>query len=422
MEWVPVRGGDGFMTLQTSRYRLLIVDDNEAIHDDLKKILLPREVAPEIAADEALLFGTTTTAGITFEIDSAFQGQEGLECVLRAQAEERPYALAFIDVRMPPGWDGIETIGRLWRVDPDMQIVICTAYSDYNWEDIIRRLGVSHNFVVLKKPFDVIEATQLAHAMTAKWTSTIHDRQQVERRRHESEARFRETFEHAPAGVCTTGLDGCFLQVNAALCQMLGYSKEELPQTTWMAVTHGDDIKSSLEKMDWLRAEPGRHVDEEHRNIHRSGRVVWVHVRVAVVRDAGGAPLYFVAHVEDITERRQAAEALRESEERFRIMADGTPSLMWVTGAAGEIEFINRAYRNFFATTTEEAQSGKWQLVLHPDDARAYVAAFGRAVAEQTLFRAEARVRRADGAWRLLGSNAEPRLLPDGRFLGHIRL
>ena len=410
------------MTPQTNRYRLLIVDDNQAIHDDLKKILLPREADSDLAADEALLFGTTDATGITFEIDSAFQGLEGLEYVLRAQAEGRPYALAFVDVRMPPGWDGVETIRHLWQADPDLQIVICTAYSDYNWLDISKLLGVSHNFVVLKKPFDIIEITQLAHAMTAKWTATIDSRMQAERTRQESEARFRETFEYAPVGMCTIGLDGRFLQVNAALCQMLGYSKEELLQTIWMTLAHGDELGSSLQTEEWLKIEPGRCVDGQYRFMHRSGLVVWMHVRISLVRDAGGDPLYFVAHAEDISERRLAAEALRESEDRFRIMADSCPSQMWVTGPAGEFEFVNRAYRRFFATIGEDAQSGKWQLVLHPDDATEYMAAFDRAVTGHTLFRAEARVRRADGEWRLLGSNAEPRLSPDGTFLGHIGL
>jgi CheY-like chemotaxis protein len=159
------------MTLQGSHFRLLIVDDNESIHDDLKKILLPPEIDFELAADEAILFGTTAAPGVVFEIDSALQGQAGLECMLRARDDGRPYALAFVDVRMPPGWDGIETIGHLWQADPDLQIVICTAHSDYNWHDISQRLGTSDSFVILKKPFDMIEVSQLAHAMTTKWAS-----------------------------------------------------------------------------------------------------------------------------------------------------------------------------------------------------------------------------------------------------------
>ncbi len=165
---------------ETPHFRLLIVDDNEAIHEDLKKILLPREIDSELAADEALLFGTAKVAGATFTIDSALQGEEGFARVQQAKASEQPYALAFIDVRMPPGWDGIETIGHLWQADPDLQIVICTAYSDYDWKEIVQCLGVSHNFVVLKKPFDTIEVSQLAHALSAKWTAMRQARLRME--------------------------------------------------------------------------------------------------------------------------------------------------------------------------------------------------------------------------------------------------
>jgi diguanylate cyclase len=152
-------------------FRLLIVDDNEAIHADLKKILIPATAGSELAEDETVLFGKSATHQVEFAIDSAFQGREALVEVEKALAEGDPYALAFVDLRMPPGWDGIETISRFWKRDPNLQIVICTAYSDYNWRDIESRLGLSHNLVVLKKPFDPIEVTQLAHALTAKWTA-----------------------------------------------------------------------------------------------------------------------------------------------------------------------------------------------------------------------------------------------------------
>jgi PAS domain S-box-containing protein len=101
-------------------------------------------------------------------------------------------------------------------------------------------------------------------------------------------------------------------------------------------------------------------------------------------------------------------------------MADGCPSMMWVTGAAGEAEYINKAYQKFVGTTNAEVQSGKWHVQLHPDDAPEYVSAFNRARSEQALFRAEARVRRADGEWRLLGSNALPWMSPGGAYIGHI--
>ena len=101
-----------------------------------------------------------------------FQGQEALDKIKQAIAEGRPYAVAFVDVRMPPGWDGIETIERLWVIAPLLQVVVCTAYSDYSWSKMTDKLGVSDNLVLLKKPFDNVEVLQLSHALTKKWLVT----------------------------------------------------------------------------------------------------------------------------------------------------------------------------------------------------------------------------------------------------------
>jgi two-component system cell cycle sensor histidine kinase/response regulator CckA len=152
--------------------RILIIDDNVSIQADFRKILgQDPDQDTALKRTKALLFGESTAAAphSGFVIDSAFQGQEGLAMVKQAAAEGNPYALAFVDVRMPPGWDGVETISHLWKCCPDIQVVICTAYSDYSWEEMIHKLGYSPNLVVLKKPFDNIEVLQLAHALTEKW-------------------------------------------------------------------------------------------------------------------------------------------------------------------------------------------------------------------------------------------------------------
>ena len=120
----------------------------------------------------------------------------------------------------------------------------------------------------------------------------------------------------------------------------------------------------------------------------------------------------------DITARTRAEQSLRESEERFRSMADGSPSMMWVTDAAGEVEFINRVYREFSGVTCEELQGGNWKMLVHPDDAPQYVAAFDRAVREHAQFSMEVRCLRADGESRMIDTRAEPRFSPDGGFLG----
>ncbi len=148
--------------------RILLVDDTPAIHEDFRKVLC-REAASELDDFEAALFGATTQkATLVFELDSAYQGQEALEKVRQSIDANLPYAMAFVDMRMPPGWDGVETIERLWQVDPLLQIVICTAYSDYAWDDVLTRLDVGDRMLILKKPFDSVEVFQLASTLTAK--------------------------------------------------------------------------------------------------------------------------------------------------------------------------------------------------------------------------------------------------------------
>jgi len=158
-------------------HRILVIDDNRSIHDDFRKILVKASQLPnDLSEDEAALFGDEEQifAWPKFEIDSAYQGQEGLSLIEKSLLEGRPYALAFVDVRMPPGWDGIETTCKIWEKYPDLQVVICTAYSDYSWEEMLRTLGYSDRMVILKKPFDNIEVLQLAIAMTEKWRLLQH--------------------------------------------------------------------------------------------------------------------------------------------------------------------------------------------------------------------------------------------------------
>ncbi|MEZ4599666.1 MAG: EAL domain-containing protein [Syntrophotaleaceae bacterium] len=152
--------------------RILIVDDNQSIHEDFKKILLKEKTADIQLEDlENLLFGESHLVFVPpdYALDFASQGKEALELVEKARDEGRPYALAYVDGRMPPGWDGIETISRLWEVSPDLQVVLCTAYADYSWDEIQQKLGETDSLVILKKPFDIAEVLQLTHALTRKW-------------------------------------------------------------------------------------------------------------------------------------------------------------------------------------------------------------------------------------------------------------
>lgn len=171
--------------------RVLVIDDNSAIHADFRKILSSGLAsAAALLESEAALFGEAAASAMPFifQIDCASQGQEGVAMVRRAQENRRPYAMAFVDARMPPGWDGIETAARIWEQDPDVQIVICTAYSDYSWREIRKKLVYTDRLVILKKPFDNIEVLQLADALTEKRRLAREDRrrlQNLEQRIHE---------------------------------------------------------------------------------------------------------------------------------------------------------------------------------------------------------------------------------------------
>ena len=165
----------------TKNRRILVIDDNRSIHDDFRKILAPTNAAAAAldAAEEAL-FGSVTDPVVQtqFEVHSAYQGLDGAALVQSALEAGHPFAMAFVDVRMPPGLDGIETTQKIWEIDPAIQIVLCTAYSDYSWGEMFEKVGRSDRLVILKKPFDTVEAFQLAHALTEKW----HLQQESQRR------------------------------------------------------------------------------------------------------------------------------------------------------------------------------------------------------------------------------------------------
>jgi CheY-like chemotaxis protein len=149
--------------------RLLVIDDNRAIHEDFRKIFESQCAGgAALDASEAALFGGTPMSGahLHFKVDFASQGADGIALVAAARSQ---YALAFIDMRMPPGLDGIETTARILELDPEVQVVICTAYSDHTWEDVWRRFGKTDRLLILKKPFDNLEVLQLASALTEKW-------------------------------------------------------------------------------------------------------------------------------------------------------------------------------------------------------------------------------------------------------------
>ncbi|MGE4241895.1 response regulator [Ramlibacter sp.] len=155
------------MTAAPNR-RVLLVDDMPSIHEDFGRMLAAS--GTELSAAEAALFGEPAPPPDDgFELHSAYQGEDGLAMASRAVAAGRPYAVGIIDMRMPPGWNGVETIEQIWRVDPELQVILCTAYSDMSWDDMFRRVRLREQLTVLRKPFDPMAAYQLILSLASKW-------------------------------------------------------------------------------------------------------------------------------------------------------------------------------------------------------------------------------------------------------------
>lgn len=199
--------------------RILIVDDNEDLHRDFRRILAPSlgtRATSELDSLETSLLGESPAAPRPpqFELTSASQGAEALAKVRKALAEGAPFALAFVDVRMPPGWDGIETLTQLWKEDPRLQAVLCSAYSDYSWESISGRLGQTDRLLILKKPFDFVEVRQMACALAEKW-NFLADSQRAEQALRKSEAQLRGLLHALPDAILRVSADGTCLDFKA---------------------------------------------------------------------------------------------------------------------------------------------------------------------------------------------------------------
>jgi PAS domain S-box-containing protein len=365
--------------------RILVIDDNRAIHDDFRKILcsIPGHGDALEAAENLLFDGEAAPAAAprraNFEVDSAFQGQEGLEKMKQAVADGRPYAMAFVDVRMPPGWDGIETSGRLWEVSADLQIVICTAYSDYSWDEMSGKLDCSDRLVFLKKPFDTVEVLQLANALTEKWrlhqeartkldqlerlvgertavlqqTNDRLEQEIVERQRaadalRESEERYELLFRGNPLPMWVADLKSlAILAVNETAVKAYGYTQEEFLRLTLKDLRATEDISALSRSLAELDSASGHPFGSRHRT--KDGRVIDVEINTRTINFAGREAR--IAAVNDVTASKAAADRIKEQAALLDLAHDA----IFVKDWEGQIKFWNKGAEQLFGWSAAEA-------------------------------------------------------------------
>jgi len=318
------------MNTPVAHHRILVIDDTPSIHEDFRKILVPASTVTEDSirlshlADAIFGQANPAPAPVKFTLDCALQGEEGLARVIDALAQNQPYALAFVDMRIPPGWDGLETIRHLWATDPALQVVICTAYSDHTWSAISESVGHTDNLLILKKPFDPVEVLQLTHALTRKWQlardNIEHLRQLdnlVTERTHqldEAEARFTEAFNASPLAQAILDLDdNRFLDLNTAFENQFNLPLASLASLTPGVIPPDFDLDAWTGLLALLQS--GQPADE-HPLTARNARGKERHLRCS----ARTIALTTTAHtcailvLRDITEQLETEQQLRQSQ------------------------------------------------------------------------------------------------------------
>ena len=243
----------------------------------------------------------------------------------------------------------------------------------------------------------------------------IEDRKRAEQALQASQERLGRAIQIETVGVIFFKPDGTITDANEAFLRMSGYSRGDLENglVRWDRMTPPEWMPQSLRAVEEFNT-MGRTIPYEKQYIRKDGSRWWA--LFAATRIAADEGVEFII---DITERKLAEEKLRESEERFRTMADSSPVMIWVTNAAGRIEFVNRSYLDFFGITREKAAQLDWSEIVHSDD-REYLEAFSAALRDRQPLHARARVKRHDNEWRWIASRGNPRLGPAGEVTGYV--
>ena len=261
------------------------------------------------------------------------------------------------------------------------------------------------------------------HTCVIGHVQDITARKQTEEALRYSEQVHRVAFEQSPTGMVYVGLDGRLIKANPAMCEITGYSVEELLGMKRSELTHPDDLAHDAELLaPFLRADTPTY-ENDKRCVRKDGGARWVSVIARMVTDAEGRPLHSVDVVRDITVYKAAERMLRESQDKFSALANAAPAMLWVTKADATLEFISRGWHDYTGQTEAEAFGGDgfgWLKAIHPDDRERSGKIFRQANQKHESFSLDYRVRRADGKYRWAIDAGRPRIDAEGRFVGYV--
>jgi len=354
----------------TRKRRILIVDDNPAIHADFKKILIPSTQASQTLKDAVqALFGDSGGRyqgnHVEYEVDVALSGQEGHEKVNRSIEQGWPYLLAFVDMKMPNGWNGIETTRNIWNACPDLQIVICTAFSDFSWDEIKSELGYSDRFLILKKPFDNIEVQQMAQALTSR---AIAERQLLE-----TDAIRLEVQQIAHIANYSYQTQDDFWTSSDSLDEIFGRSLGTIRGLEDLLSLVDEPYQSALSKSMRLVSEhDGRfeHICRITRGLDHEKR--WVSIRGCWEFSSEGNPIVLKGTVQDNTKQFERLELLRLLEASVSQVNDAVIVTDTDLFNGPKILFVNKAFLDKTGYQQEQLL-GQSPRMLHSQDSLASI-------------------------------------------------
>ncbi len=305
-----------------------------------KTILLVEDEAI-VAADESRLL-----KGEGYAVLIAASAKKAIETV---NSGPGAVDLILMDIDLGKGMDGAQAAQAILK-EHDIPIVFLSSHTEKEIVEKTEKI-TSYGYVVKDSGITVLSASI---RMAFKLHHAHRELERHEEALRESQERFSNAFEHAAIGMALISPEGRWLKVNHRLCTILGYSEAEMLAKTFQETTHPDDLEASLAPYRGLLAGDTSSYHLTKRYLHKKGSVIWAHLTVSAIRDKAGRPLYFIAQIQDITERKRAEESLREMSEMFRLIMEHSPIYVFIKDRDIRPIYLSRNYETMLGRPLSE--------------------------------------------------------------------